>query len=138
MQVYERMIQMLEISIGMNKRGRYTQPIAIVMSKVDTQELINSIGPAAAQQLRLREPSIQSETEAIHLLIRTFLTTHGLDHFVRDLEVNFANIRYFSTSALLHPAASSEGGAVQQGVEVRILEPFIWLFTQTRISNKHA
>jgi double-GTPase-like protein len=129
MQAYERMTQMFEASIGLQKGRRYSHPIAVVITKVDALELENEIGTPAAQALLQRDSSITSEEDAMSTVVRDSLCNYGLDHFVRELELQFANVKYFSCSALGRlPAQEDTSGFIP----IRVVDPLLWLLAQTR------
>ena len=130
MEAYERMMQMFEASVDMRKRKRYSQPIAVVVTKVDTLDLEDEVGSRAAQALMAHDPSIPSEAEAIHMLVRDFLCKYDMDHFVRDLEANFAHVRYFSCSALGRLPSTMD---TREFTPIRVLDPLIWLFLWARV-----
>lgn len=130
MQTYERMMQMFEASIGLRKGKRYTQPIAVVVTKVDALGLEDEIGTSAAHALMAQDPSIVLEEEAISTLVRDFLCTYHLDNFVRDLELHFANVKYFSCSALGRLPMQND---TRSFMPIRVLEPLVWLFTHAKV-----
>jgi len=135
MQAYERMIQMFEASVKIRKRGRYPQPIAVVVTKADALNLENEIGASAAQALMARDPSVRSEADAINQLAREFLCHYQLDNFVRDLESQFSNVRYFSCSALGRLPSAMDSS---EFIPIRVLEPFAWLLRRIKvIKPKH-
>jgi hypothetical protein len=101
MQVYERMMQMFEISAGLNTRRRYPQPVAVVLTKAD---------------------ALQHHNEHF---IRALLCACGLDNFVRDLESHFTHVRYFSCSALQDLPTQQD--ASKAPASERLLQPLLWL-----------
>ncbi|HMH10488.1 MAG TPA: hypothetical protein VK553_07240 [Candidatus Nitrosopolaris rasttigaisensis] len=128
METYERMFQMFEESVGLRKGKRFPHPIAIVVTKVDALNLEQEIGAWAARNLRLQDPTL-TEDDAIHILVRNFLCKHGLDHFVRDAEMQFSKVRYFSCSALGRMPGQFNRLPF---VPVRVANPLIWLLSSTR------
>jgi hypothetical protein len=129
MQAYERMIQMLEASINVRKQGRFQQPIAIVMTKVDVLDLENEVGAPAAQRLIAHDPSIEREEDAISVLVRDFLCQYNLENFVRDVEAQFSTVKYFSCSALGRLPSQDDTSSF---VPVRVLDPLIWLLISAK------
>lgn len=129
MQAYERMFQMFEDSVGLKKGRRFDHPIAIVVTKVDALNLEMEIGADAARNLMAQDPSILSEGDAINILVRDFLNRYGLDHFVRDVELQFSNIRYFSCSAL---GRLPIGGDSRAFVPIRASDPLVWLLARAK------
>lgn len=130
MQAYERMFQMFEASVGLHKGSRFRHPIAIVVTKVDALNLEYEVGAPAAQFLIQQNPSINSEEEAISILVRNFLCNYGLDNFVRDVELQFANVKYFSCSALGRLPMINDTRSFQP---IRAADPLIWLLTQSKV-----
>jgi len=128
MQAYERMFQMFESSVGLRRGQRFPHPIAVVVTKVDALNLEGEIGGNAAQAMMLQDPSI-SEEEAIHKLVRNFLNRYGLDHFVRDVEMQFSHVRYFSCSALGRMPDPADGRSF---VPIRVAEPLLWLLSYAK------
>jgi hypothetical protein len=129
MQAYERMFNMFEDSAGLRKGRRFPHPLAIVVTKVDALNLENEIGSTASHYLMSSDPSITEESDAINTLVRNFLCQHDLDHFVRDVEMQFSNVRYFSCSAL---GRMPVAGDSRSFVPIRVGEPLIWLLAKTK------
>lgn len=115
MHVYERMMQAFETLAGLHPKRRYPQPVAVVVTGLQskthgsghpgTQEsLANLSGPASSHTLR------------------ELLCSSGLDTFVRDLESHFASVQYFSCAV---PESLHEQEDLQ--VAERLLRPLLWL-----------
>lgn len=130
MQTYERMIHMFEASLGLRKLRRYTQPVAVVITKVDALNLEYEIGAPAAQIVMSHNPALRSEGDAMHHIVREFLCDNELDHFVRDLETHFANVRYFSCSSLGRLPSQRD---TRSFTPIRVLEPLEWLLSQAKV-----
>ena len=129
MQAYERMKQMFEASVGLRKSRRYPHPVAVVITKVDAFDLENEIGAPAARDLQQCDSSITNEEDALSTVVRDFLCSFGLDHFVRELELHSSNVRYFSCSALGRlPTQDDSRGFTP----IRVLNPLLWLLVQTK------
>lgn len=129
MEAYERMKEMFEASINVRKGQRYPHPIAVVLTKVDALGLEQEIGLPAAHMLMQSDPSIRSEEDAMSTVVRTFLGNYGLDNFVRDLELQFSNVKYFSSSALGRLPLQNDTRAF---TPIRVLDPLIWLLSKTK------
>jgi hypothetical protein len=129
MQAYERMFNMFEDSAGLHKGRRFPHPIAIVVTKVDALNLEYEIGSVAAQSVMNANPSITSEGDAINMLVRNFLAQNDLDHFVRDIELQFSNVRYFSCSALGRLPVAGDNRAF---MPIRVADPLIWLLSRAK------
>ena len=134
MEAYERMFQMFEGSVGMQRGRRFVHPLAVVITKVDALNLEEEIGRSAARGLMMEDPSL-SEEEAINQLVRDFLNRYGLDHFVRDAEMQFSHVRYFSCSAL---GRMPDPANSQPFVPVRVVEPLLWLLTSAKAIKRPA
>lgn len=130
MQVYDRMMRMLEKKRGLRKRRRYPFPIAVIVTKVDALDLEQEIGAPAATRLMSRDPSYTTEGDAIHGLVQDFLRSYGLGNLVRNLEYQFSHVRYFSCSALGRLPVQTNTGSFML---VRTLDPFIWLLSQAGV-----
>jgi hypothetical protein len=129
-QTYERMMTTIELYAGMSERKRYRQPVAVVVSKVDQFQLNNEIGLPAARVRMKYDPSIRSEEEALSGLVRAFLCVQGLENLVRDLELHFAHVGYFSCSALGRTPTANE---TREFVPDRSLDPLLWILKQRRV-----
>ncbi len=128
MQAYERMFQMFEDSVGLRRGRRFPHPIAVVITKVDALNLEQEIGSGAARMMMMQDSSL-SEEEAINKLVREFLIRYGLDHFVRDVEMQFSRVRYFSCSALGRMPNPTNTWSF---VSVRVAEPLLWLLASAK------
>lgn len=121
---YANMVTTFEASVGLKPGVLFPHPIAIVISKVDALNLENEIGAPAARRLMEADPRIVLEEDAISILVRQFLLDNGLDNFVRQVELQFRNVKYFSCSALGRLPDPSNQRAF---VPLRVLDPFVWL-----------
>jgi hypothetical protein len=126
-QTYERMMTAFEMYAGVNKRQRYPQPIAVVVNKTDLFGLNNEIGLPAVRVRMKYDPLLRSEEQASTQVVRSFLCMHGLEHMVRDLELNFEHVRYFSCSALGRTPAAHETRAFASDCT---LDPLLWLLKE--------
>jgi len=130
MSTYTRMLSMFEASKGVRNEGRYPQPVAVVLTKADALKLEEEIGAPAAQSLMAQDPSKYiTEEDAISTLVRDFLSAYGLDNFVRDLEAQFVDVKYFSCSALGRLPIQTNR---QEFIPIRVLEPLRWLLTHAK------
>lgn len=124
MTAYANMIRTFESSVGLRQGTLFPHPIAVVVSKVDALDLEHEIGAPAAKALMAQDPRILLEADAINILVRNFLMREGLDNFVRAVELQFQNVKYFSCSALGRlPAATNHQPFTPQ----RVLDPYVWL-----------
>jgi hypothetical protein len=128
-QIYERMLSTLEASSGVSATHRYTQPIAVVVTKADTFHLEAEIGSPATHALMQREPTL-TEAEASHHVVRGFLCSHGLDNLVHDLEAHVASVRYFSCSVQVQRSPTDDTSKV---ITNRITDPLTWLLAKNDV-----
>ncbi|CCQ63065.1 Serine/Threonine protein kinase [Crocosphaera watsonii WH 0401] len=128
---YERMLYLFETKTK-KKRDKFSQPIAIIITKVDSCDLEQQIGTLAAQQYMAKNSDVNNEQDAINILVKQFLDDYGAGNLVRNIEGNFSDVRFFSCSNLgfsdqtigsQDPHPSFDG--------VRVLEPMLWLMEQT-------
>jgi hypothetical protein len=128
MQTYERMFQMFEASVGLRRGRRFSHPIAIVVTKIDALNLDQEIGIGAARNLMLQQSTL-TEDDAVNILVRDFLCRYGLDHFVRDAEMQFSRVRYFSCSALGRMPDPLNGSPF---TPINVANPLIWLLASAK------
>jgi hypothetical protein len=124
METYERMVTVLESNVGLVRGKRFPHPLAVVVTKADAFDLDDRIGPAAAALRLAREPQLGSEAAAADRLTREFLESHGLENFVRDVDLQFAQVRFFSCSALGRMPNAADGTPF---VPERVLEPLDYI-----------
>jgi len=127
---YERMLTILESSIGLKRGAKLKQPIAIIVTKTDGLNLEEEIGLSAAQELMKSDSSINLVEDAIDVLVRDFLKTNGLGNFMRNVNNQFDNIKYFSCSSL---GRLPDGDSNQSFQPVRVLEPLLWILCHTDV-----
>jgi hypothetical protein len=125
MQTYEHMMEVFEIFAGLRGGRRYRQAIAVVVTKANQPQLSEELGGEARMALMQQDASVSSQGEATHRLARAFLCAHGLDNMVRDLELHFEQVRYFSCEAL-------QGSVEKDGIALSVLEPLEWLLARAR------
>jgi hypothetical protein len=130
MQVYDRMLLMLEKKLGLRTRTRYRVPIAVVITKTDALNLEQEIGQSAAQQLLLNDHSYKTEGDAIHQLVQEFLGRYGLSNLLRNFEYQFSTVRYFSCTALGRLPRQAD---TRSFMPKRTLDPFVWLLMQNGV-----
>jgi hypothetical protein len=130
MDAYERMINVLEASVGLKRGVRFKYPLAIVISKTDALDLENIIGCSAAKELMRKDPSFRLEVDAIHKLVENFLIDYGLGNFVRDVKLQFENVTFFSCSALGRMPDQNDH---RPYVPVGVLDPFLWLLGEIKV-----
>lgn len=127
--IYGRLKETFENNFSSLARGhRYSQSVAIVINKTDALHLEDELGLPAARNLMRQRPSISTEEDAMHILVRDFLNLYGLGNFVRDIEAHF-NVRYFSCSALGRLPEPSDTSSFRP---IRVFEPLAWILKQTK------
>lgn len=98
-------------------------PCAIAINKVDAYDLESKIGIKAANALmeENKELNLKDTWAAMDYLARQFLIQNGMNNFLKSVDLNFKNNRYFSCSSLGH---------IQNGREfngIRVFEPVRWI-----------
>src|SRR6266567_3646607 len=88
-ETYERMIEMLDSTIGF--RNRYSIPIAVVINKVDALNLEDEIGAFAAQALMEQDHTLPDD-KVMRTVVREFLLTYSLENFINNLENRFSHV----------------------------------------------
>ncbi len=127
MQVYERMLRVLESSNSLRNNRRYVQPVAVVMTKIDACHFDDR--SADMQHLLSGNTAVQAEAVVTQQLVRKFLATHGLDSFIRDIESHFASVEYFACSAV---ASLREPQDVRPMPPLHVLQPLVWILKHTK------
>jgi hypothetical protein len=131
MDAYARMVTELEASFGVKRGEKFKQPLAVVISKTDALDLEERIGRVAAQVQMAKDPSMK-EADAINGLVEQFLVENQLGNFLRDLQLQFENVRFFSCSALGRLPDSSNHASYEP---VGVLDPFLWLLGEVGVVN---
>lgn len=129
---YERMLAVLEANVGLVRNKRFPHPLSVVVTKTDALGLEDQIGAPAAAALLARDPQLGSETEAMDVLVRQFLCRYGLENFVRDVELQFEVVRFFSCSALGRMPGATDA---RPYVPLRVLEPLTSILGHVGVLN---
>ncbi len=61
--------------------------------------------------------------------MRDFLRNYGLGNFMRDVESQFAHVKYFSCSALGRLPTQADTRSFQP---IRVLDPLVWLLVNAK------
>jgi hypothetical protein len=101
--LYTRMMSTLEVCTGLRPDQSSHQSLAVVVSRANYSCLEEEIGESTIRAFIQRQASPCSEANARHLLVRQFLCRYHLEHMVRDLEMHFSSVRYFTLSTRLFP-----------------------------------
>lgn len=132
MEAYERMLTILESKVAFKEGRKYKHPLAVVVSKTDALDLENQIGQTAAKALMQTESSICLEEDAISILIEQFLIDQQSGNLVRDIRLQFQNVKFFSVSALGRMPDRNDQRPFEPE---RVLLPLLWVLGQLRIVN---
>ena len=97
-------------------------PLAVVIAKSDIKPVRKEIGGAKIRSEFKKDPTAyQNQIEnAENALCRAYLAQIGMNQLINQAESSFKTVRYYSVSALGHPAG-------QQAAPMRILTPVLWL-----------
>ncbi|MBA3533222.1 MAG: hypothetical protein H0T73_14980 [Ardenticatenales bacterium] len=129
MESYERMLRVLESSVGLKRGKRFLHPIAVVVTKADALGLDGQIGFSAAQTL-MQQRAILLEEDATSRVVEQFLVENQLGNFVRDLYLQFENVKFFSCSALGRMPDPENERPYQPD---RVLAPFLWVLGELNV-----
>lgn len=100
-------------------------PVAIAIAKIDAGKLEERIGGTAVQGLMAREPEkYKSYHDAMDYLCRKFLEENEEYAFLKTVDTEFKNVRFFAFSALGH---SLRGGRYHPRGVMEIME---WILGQ--------
>ena len=129
---YSRMINVLEASFGVKNGQKFPHPLAVVVTKSDALNLEAMIGSLGAIELMKKDPAIRCQEDAIDCLVESFLLNNHMGNLVRNIHMQFANVRFFSCSALGRlPDPSRHDGYVP----FRVLDPFTWVLGEIGVVN---
>ena len=132
MDAYERMLRVLEASADLQRGKKYPHPLAVVISKTDALDLEEHIGEPAATALMNGDTSLQLPEDAIDELVEQFLVGSGMDNFIRDINLQFETVRFFSCSALGRMPGTELGIPFKPQ---RAVEPLFWVLGQLGVFN---
>lgn len=115
--VYDRVIGMLRT---ISKNGFGSQPLSVVVTKIDAFGLEARIRPPAERVLTFdtKAQPVDGRSNAV----RQWLLDQGEGNLIRSMEHDFKNIRYFYCSALGHIPSGRPTPFVPKGV----LDPLSW------------
>lgn len=102
------------------EKGKFTMPIALVISKVDTTLLKKQCGSIAVNSVMAGAPGVfANEFDAMDYVCRCFLSKNGCDNFIQNLDNYFKNVHFFSCSAVGYvPKASLTRFSPKNVVEI--------------------
>lgn len=98
----DSMIETLNnVRVKKNRNGKMMLPIALAISKVDTEALSAQCGDIAAERLLSGAPGVFADKyEAMDYACRCFLSMNGFDGFIQNLDNHFETVHFFSCSAV--------------------------------------
>ncbi|MDE6728479.1 MAG: hypothetical protein K2J80_11160 [Oscillospiraceae bacterium] len=98
----DSMIETLNnVKVKKNRNGKMMLPIALAISKVDTEALSAQCGDIAAEKLLSGAPGVFADKyEAMDYACRCFLSINGFDGFIQNLDNHFETVHFFSCSAV--------------------------------------
>lgn len=131
-----RLLLTLEAEFCLPRTATVKQPLAIVLSKVDAFDLEDLVGENAVDRALASAPRDRplTRTAARNALLRNQLVDWGEQAFVSRVEGRFANVSYFSCSALGRIPDSS-GKAFEAD---NVLPPLHWILAQSHKSEFEA
>ncbi len=108
---------------GLSDKKMSTVPLAVVISKIDSADLANEVGDAAVRAKMASAPDKFSDYyDTQDYLCRKFLKENGMESFLNNVDLKFAQNRFFACTAIGH--TRDKGQYNPQGV----LAPMQWLF----------
>lgn len=130
MEAYERMLRVIEAAPRLTRGSKFAQPLAVVISKCDALDLEQQIGEPAAADLMGSTPAFELPEDAMSELVERFLCENGMENFVRNLQLQFEKVRYFSCSALGRMPGTDPG---QPFKPQRAIDPLLWMLGQLNV-----
>lgn len=106
-----------------DRQGRFTMPLAVVLSKADLPGLDEKIGQAACDAYLAANPECPV-ADAQDAVLRDVLLEYGMGNFLTSLKASFRSYRFFAASAVGHERLA--GAYDPKGV----VEPFAWIAGQ--------
>lgn len=129
--VLDAITYVLQTAHGVKQGKRITQPLAVVVSKIDA--FMHQIPPGHP----LRNPSSQQpmfetqEADDVHEHMCSLIWQWGGDALLRKLAQNYSKWRVFGASALGHEPDYSTSRVSSHGVQPhRVAEPLLWLMAE--------
>jgi len=109
-------------------------PVAVVISKVDVDNVKREISMDKIKALYSENPSLYNRDKNVarDQICREYLTKVGLVNVLHNIEANFSNVSFFPVSALGH--APKEGMAF---TPIGVMEPVAWVAKMGRSRIAH-
>lgn len=121
------------------KEGRPIKiPTAIVLSKSDLLENISQIPLSSAvfQDSPNKGVFYQSDCDIVSNEVLGLLNELGAKSFIKSIDTNYKNYKFFAMSALGKGNAPDENGDIKNPVPRRIEDAFLWLMAENGIIKK--
>lgn len=110
---------------GLSDKKMAEVPLAVVISKADSGDLEDRVGPDVVYDFMNQHPEVFKDYyNTQDYLCRQFLREYGMADFVNSVSLRFKTNRFFACSAIGH--SRNDGAYEPQGV----LAPMEWLFAQ--------
>lgn len=110
---------------GLSDKKMSKVPIAIIIGKMDSANLIEEFSDEKIEELKYLNPNIEiQKSDAIDYLCRKFLKENEMESFVNAINFKFKHNRFFAASAIGH---TRDKGAYNP---VGVLEPMEWICTK--------
>lgn len=117
-----------QVRTPMNRRGKFTIPIALTINKADSLRLKQQIGDEAIKKLMNAHPDVFHDYYmTMDYLCRCFLVDNGCSGFISNLDANFETVHFFSSS----PIGSVPKGARTPFYPINVLPIMQWLMLRT-------
>lgn len=98
-EILDRFLMYVQEIQGTKVHEKLTEPLAVVINKIDVCNLQSMVGKEAALELMKRRTDLKSMDEAVHILCKDMLTEYGMGNFLRKLENKFPSLRFFACSS---------------------------------------
>lgn len=137
--VLDSLTYVLRTSRGLKQRRKISQPIAVVISKIDA--FFDQIpgGHPLRQPSSQRRAFSSSECQTVHDHVGALIESWGGDGLIRMLESNYATYRLFGASALGAEPDYVAGRVNSRGVlPHRVSEPLLWILSHYKIVPTEA
>jgi len=133
-QMIIQFIQQYNKNCGFSAGVMSTIPVAVVINKVDVDNVKREIGKDRIKALYSVNKSAykNSENVARDQICREYLIKVGLINVLNNIEANFSNVSFFPVSAVGHAPKEGEGFT-----PIGVMEPVAWVATKGRSRIAH-
>ncbi len=122
-EIVDSFLNKLREVTGLSDRKMSHVPLAVIISKIDSAGLEKELGDFAVKSKIAEDPAVFNDYYNVEdYICREFLKENGMESFLSNVELKFANNRFFACSAIGH--TRDEGQYAPEGV----LPPMQWLF----------